>query len=183
MARAGRGFPLGTQYLQQPTVQTTHRMQGSATFRLVADNTTQVPRKREIRAVSKSTPRVQVIRTGTRTGGWMRVLPVNNDHVISRAFTRLNDSTGTYEKGSAIGIVTGFFSLTENGGAIDASLSVALEERAGQPGEYFGTLKGDTLAALLGALVGQVIYERVEIQGGIHSDAAAYVVGKVRSLT
>lgn len=38
MALHGRGFPLATQYRQQPTLQTSHRMQGSATFELTAEN-------------------------------------------------------------------------------------------------------------------------------------------------
>lgn len=175
MARAGRGFPLSTQYLQQPSVQTSHRMQGSATFRLTATNETNIINLLELQGTSLSTARI--LGTTIRSSG-MRAVCLNNDHVIIRQLRQLNDATGTFEPATGLSAVSGYFSLTVDGAEIPG-LRVDLVGRSGQAGVYFGTIQGQDLATHLINKVGQLVYERVVLSDD-YSDSVAYTVQGVR---
>lgn len=178
MARAGRGWPLSTQYLQQPSVQTAHRMQGSATFRLTAENTTTTPRDIELQGTALSTPRI-VGKSPRRDG--MRAVCLNNDHVIVRELRQRNPRTGTFEPATNLGAVTGFLSLTVDGKEADAAptLLVDMVELTDRPGVYAGTIQGEDLATALSSKVGQVVYERVTMSGD-YSDSIGHLVQGVK---
>ena len=74
---------------------------------------------------------------------------------------RRNTATGEAEAASGL-LLTAWFSATDGGPAIDASLSKSLAERASTAGEYFGIVSGvDLLTHLYGdpSYDGLVIWE------------------------
>ncbi len=78
-----------------------------------------------------------------------KIVYPGNDFLIERPLYRRALATG--EDTPAVGLlgVVGFLSATKGGAPIHADLQVALQERSGVPGQYFGQLEGSVLTTHL----------------------------------
>ncbi len=100
-----------------------------------------------------------------------------NDYLLERALYQRALPTG--QDTPAVGLlgVVGFLSATKGGAPIHADLQVALQERSGVPGQYFGQLEGSVLTTHLTASYDEdTIWECV--QSG--TDYKEYVAIRVR---
>lgn len=88
----------------------------------------------------------------------MRQVPLDNDWEFEYAVTRKNAGTGLPEAAAGLVGITGRFSASDGGAAIDALLSAAATERSGVPGTYYGVIEGDNLRSKAASYVGKPVW-------------------------
>lgn len=99
------------------------------------------------------------------------MMPINlngNNFEAKWRLTRANTTTGIEEPDAGHGGLNVRYSATPKGAAIDASLSKAVSERAGTPGDYFAIVLGSDIETYLRPYKNKTVYE-------ILSDAAGTV--------
>jgi len=80
------------------------------------------------------------------------------DFVIEPEMEQKATATGLWEDAASLSNGIGFFSTSEGGTAIDATMSVVLAARSGDLNRYFGTLQGDDVETHLVPLIGSGIW-------------------------
>jgi len=86
-----------------------------------------------------------------------RSIFLDNDDEPEIDITRKNTATGVIEVAPAL-TVTVHLSTTQDGVAIDASLSKSATERTSKAGSYFAIFEGDDLRTHLASLTNTIIY-------------------------
>lgn len=69
-----------------------------------------------------------------------------------------NAASGDLEPATGL-TVSAWFSATEGGAEIDVTVKIALAERSGEPGTYFGVCPGSAIKAKMANLAGRTAWE------------------------
>lgn len=104
---------------------------------------------------------------------------LGNDHEIVHRLRRRNPATGAREPATGLTGMTAHFSATDGGPPLSGGVTIALGERSGAPGEYFGTIDTPNLDAALAPYVNRAVY-RVVVLGGDVATSRRVVVRAVR---